>query len=174
MPLHLRLLVLAALGLGCGPRQAAVGSPSSAGTSASTSAAPSFTTVTFERTPCFGTCPVYRVSVSGSGSVRFEGMRHVDSVGVFTGMISAAAVAALGRAVDEAGYFDLDSKYGYGEANCREYATDASRILTSVTMPARTKSIEHDLGCANVPARLADLYRKFDTIVGTARWIGSR
>ena len=179
MPLHLRPLLIA-LGLsGCTSRQAAVGSPSPTTSSATSSAPARFTTITFERTPCFGTCPVYSVSVSvgasGAGTVTFRGERNVDSVGTFTATISPAAVDALGRAFEEARYFELESRYTHGEVNCRaEYATDASSIRTAITTPTRTKSIDHDLGCGNVPARLPELYRKFDSIVGTARWIGPR
>ena len=175
MPFYSRPLPLLVLGLafsGCTSRPAPDGSPP-AGSSAAAPAAP-FSMVTFERTPCFGTCPVYRLSVAGDGTVRFTGTNNVDSVGTYTTLISRASVASLGRAFDDARYFELDAKYGYGEANCREYGTDAARILTSIATPAKSKSIDHDLGCGNVPARLADLYRKLDTIVGTARWIGRR
>src|SRR4051812_36627506 len=50
-----------------------------------------FSSVTFERTPCYGMCPVYRVSVNGSGSVAFEGIRNVDSVGTFTRQLDPSA-----------------------------------------------------------------------------------
>ena len=175
--LAVRALALAALFVlaGCKSRTAAVGSPSS------TAVTPSrFTAITFERTPCFGTCPVYSVTVSGSASasasasVRFTGVRNVDSVGAFTRTIDAATVAALQRAFDDAQYYALDDRYGHGEPNCREYGTDAARIITSITTPDRTKKVDHDLGCANVPTRLTDLYRRFDELVGTARWIGRR
>jgi hypothetical protein len=173
MPFYSRPLLLVALGLpGCTSRQAAVGSPPASSTAAA--ATTRFTTVTFERTPCYGTCAVYKVNVAGDGTVRFTGERNVDSVGTFMAMITPAAVTALGQAFDEAKYYDLDSKYGMGQANCSPYGTDASSIRTSITTTTRSKSVDHDLGCGNVPTRLADLYRKFDTIVGTARWIGRR
>jgi hypothetical protein len=134
---------------------------------------PTFSTVTFERTPCFGTCPVYRVNVNGNGEVKFEGIRNVDSVGTFVGHIDASAIAKLARAFDEAKYFSLQSSYGQG--TCAGYAADAARILTSVTTPDQSKSIDHDLGCGSAaPAALPDLYRKFDEIIGTSRWIGRR
>jgi hypothetical protein len=150
--------------IGCTNRQAAVGSPSGS--------AP-FTAITFERTPCFGTCPVYRVRVSGSGSVSFTGIRNVDSVGTFTGHIDAAAVQALRKAFEDAKYTSLLP--AYGQSNCSPYGTDAARILTSITTGDQTKSVDHDLGCGNAaPAALPDLYRKFDSIVGITRWMGNR
>jgi hypothetical protein len=105
--------------------------------------------------------------------VKFEGVRNVDSVGTFTGHIDAAAVSKLAHAFEDAKYFSLQSSYG--QANCTPYGTDAARILTSVTMPDQSKSIDHDLGCgSSAPPALPDLYRKFDDIVGTSRWIGRR
>src|SRR4051812_14054201 len=84
---------------------------------------PSISTVTFERTPCFGTCPVYKVNVNGNGDVKFEGIRNVDSVGTFSGHIDAAAVAQLSKAFEDAKYFSLQSNYGQG--TCTPYAADA-------------------------------------------------
>ena len=138
-----------------------------------------FSTATFERTPCFGTCPVYRVSVkangngNGNGIVTFEGIRNVDSVGTYTSQIDAAAISKLAKAIEDAKYFSLQPSYG--QANCPHYGADSQRILTSVTTPEKNKSIDHDLGCgADAPAALADLYKKFDDIIGTSRWIGKR
>jgi hypothetical protein len=133
----------------------------------------SLSTATFERTPCFGTCPVYKISVNGNGDVRFEGIRNVDSVGVFTGRIDASAVQKLARAFEDANYFALLPRYS--QNNCPNYGTDASRILTSITTPEQTKRIDHDLGCGDqAPAALPVLYQAFDEIVGTKRWIGNR
>ena len=138
---------------------------------ATPSAAPAVTRVTLERKPCFGTCPVYRVSVAEDGAVVFEGVRHVASVGSFTGRIDAERVAALARLFEEHDYFALDDKYAYGEANCAQYGTDAPTVITSVTIGGRTKRVEHDLGCFGVPPRLSDLESRIDEIVGTSRWI---
>lgn len=138
---------------------------------ATPSAAPAVTRVTLERKPCFGTCPVYRVSVAEDGAVTFEGLQHVDSIGSFAGRIGAESVGALARLFEEHDYFALDDKYAYGEANCAQYGTDAPTVITSVTIGGRTKRVEHDLGCAGVPKRLSDLESAIDEIVGTSRWI---
>ncbi|MCR4341423.1 MAG: DUF6438 domain-containing protein [Gemmatimonadaceae bacterium] len=139
---------------------------------ATPSAAPAYTRVTLERKPCFGTCPVYRVSVAENGAVIFEGLGYVDSIGSFTGRIDAERVAALARLFEEHDYFALDDKYAYGEPNCAQYGTDAPTVITSITIGDRSKRVEHDLGCAGVPQRLWDLESGIDEIIGTSRWIG--
>ena len=46
--------------------------------------------ITLERGPCFGTCPVYTVTLSRSGAVRFEGRRFVADSGGSTGAARAS------------------------------------------------------------------------------------
>lgn len=136
------------------------------------SASPAFTRVTLERKPCYGTCPVYRVTVGQDGTVLFEGLQHVDSVGRFTGRIDAGRSATLTRLFEEHDYFALDDRYAEGLPNCRQYATDAPTVITSIAIGQRSKRVEHDLGCFAVPPRLGDLERAIDDLLGTSRWIG--
>ena len=163
--------VLSALGalafVACGTSQAVADSSAAVG-----SASPEFTRITLERKPCYGTCPVYRVAVGQDGTVVFEGLQHVDSVGRFTARIDAGRSAALARLFDEHDYFALDDRYAEGMPNCPQYATDAPTVITSIAIGQRTKRVEHDLGCFAVPPRLAELERRIDDLLGTARWIG--
>src|SRR5471030_1322735 len=96
-------------------------------------AAPSFTRVTLERRPCYGTCPVYLVTVLGDGSVIFEGRAHVDSVGRFTFRLAADRLAELARLVESERFAALDDRYVYGAPGCGPYATDAPTVIVSVT-----------------------------------------
>jgi hypothetical protein len=98
----------------------------------------------------------------------------VDSARRVTGRLDAAGIAALAKLFEDNQYLTLDSRYVYGEANCKPYASDAQVVLTSITTQDGVKKVEHDAGCASVPARLTDLERKIDQIVGTSRWIGKR
>src|SRR3954466_16408375 len=38
-------------------------------------------TITYETGPCFGACPVYRVSISSDGVASFEGIRFTAVIG---------------------------------------------------------------------------------------------
>lgn len=147
----------------------AVGTPSAVTRPAATTIRPPFISITLERTPCFGTCPVYLVSIAGDGAVLFEGRFHVDSARV-TSHLNVDDVAALAQLFDESQFFALADKYVSGEENCSAYATDAPMVITSIAIDGRSKRVEHDRGCSGVPGRLSLLEDRIDGIVRVWRW----
>lgn len=67
--------------------------------------------VSFERTPCFGGCPVYKVTFKSDGSVLYTGTRYVDKIGHYSGRVSPGEVARLVNAMDKLGYWKLNKEY---------------------------------------------------------------
>ena len=128
--------------------------------------------VSLERTPCFGSCPVYRISASPSGLVTFEGKANVLRIGADTGRISAQHVDALLLELHRAGYFTFADRYALSEPTCGHYATDSPTAISSATFRGRTKRIEHDYGCAGVPGALTILEKRIDEVLGSGRWTG--
>jgi len=128
--------------------------------------------VTLERGPCFGTCPVYRVSLSSGGTVEFVGTRFVSRVGTDSAQVSAGVVDSLVRWLETAGFFGLADAYVPDAPTCGRYHTDAPVVTTSVTAPGRSKTVRHDHGCGGAPEELTGLEHLIDSVAGTARWIG--
>ena len=95
--------------------------------------------ITLERRPCFGTCPVYTVTLERSGAVRFEGRRFVADTGVVTGPIPAARVDSLFARAASGRLFRLRRPLRDGRAGCERYATDLPSVITEVRMDGRTK-----------------------------------
>jgi Domain of unknown function (DUF6438) len=159
-----RLLVALVAGLaGCGHRAPEVPVPDGASVNG--------TLVTLERGPCFGTCPVYRVSLAGDGTVEFVGTRFVAREGTATSRIAPERVDSLVRSLEAAGYFALADAYVPGAPACGRYATDAPTVVTTVRTAGRDKTVRHDHGCAGAPDELADMERLIDSVAGTARWV---
>lgn len=129
--------------------------------------------VTLERTPCFGRCPVYSVSISRSGLVRWEGKRFVADSGADTARITRESVDRLLAELDQAGYFGLEDRYVSGAPACGLYATDLPSAITSVDDGDRSKRIQHDHGCSEAPRQLAELEKRIDEVAGTSRWTGN-
>ena len=128
--------------------------------------------VTLERTPCFGTCPVYQVAIFRSGAVRFVGKHHVTRQGEAMAEISRARVDSLVRELEAGGYFGFADAYVMDSPACGRYATDSPTVITSATAAGRTKTIRHDYGCDAAPQELGRLERVIDEAAGTSRWIG--
>lgn len=127
--------------------------------------------ITLERRPCYGTCPVYTVRVDQSGAVAFDGSRFVSRSGPVNGAVSADSVSALAAAFANGGFFELADRYVAGTPACQRYAADAPIVVTTITLGARTKRVEHDHGCTGVPPQLTALEDRVDSIAGTRRWI---
>jgi hypothetical protein len=156
---------------------AACARPATPGTSAGGPAAAgpaladSSVRITLERGPCFGTCPVYSVTLDGSGAVLFEGRRFVADTGISTGRVPPARIDSLVAELTAGGYFDFADRYRAGEPGCERYATDLPSVNTEVHVGSRSKRIEHDHGCMEAPQALTTLEGRIDSVAGVARWI---
>jgi hypothetical protein len=151
----------------CAPRPAAP-----AGSPAPESDAADAPAVTLERRPCFGTCPVYTVTVSQAGTIRFTGKHHVSHKGEATATIPPARVDSLVAELEAGGYFAFADEYVMDSPACGRYAADSPTVVTSVTRDGSTKTIRHDYGCFGAPRALVGLERRIDEVAGTARWTG--
>jgi len=65
------------------------------------------TKITLERWGCFGTCPAYTLSISGDGSVVYQGKAYVSSRGVHKGRVSQSNVQLLVQKFLDAKFFDM-------------------------------------------------------------------
>jgi hypothetical protein len=129
-------------------------------------ATPSTFRVRLERTACFGSCPIYAVTVHGDGRVVFVGKRFVRATGVRRATISRASVAKLYAAVRKARVFELDGRYDSSNVS------DLPAARLAVRLRLQTKRIYHYLGDASAPARLKALECLIDRTAKTVRWIG--
>src|SRR3982751_1541119 len=91
--------------------------------------------ITLERTACFGTCPVYTVTIYTDGTVIYNGTQFVDVKGEQTSTIDPATVEQLVAGFEAAGYFDWNDSY------TDMHITDQPYITTSVTRDGVTKQI---------------------------------
>lgn len=157
---------------GCAPRGAATAGDPVSDSSGFVSDGDS-AVVTLERTACFGTCPIYRVSIAASGTVRFEGKGFVAHQGSATARIPSAQVDSLLEELRQGGYFDMAERYVPDSPACGEYATDSPTVITSATREGVTQRVQNYYGCRGAPLSLRQLERRIDEVAGTSRWIGS-
>lgn len=130
--------------------------------------APAVETITLERQPCFGFCPVYTLTIHGDGRVEFNGQQNVEAMGEQTATIDPAAVQALADEMDAAGYFTWNDAY------MTQDVTDLPYVISSITLSdGTTKRIEHYHGDFSAPEMLTALEDQIDAVADTAQWVGA-
>ena len=117
--------------------------------------------ITIERTPCFGMCPAYKVSIKDDGTVTYTGTQYVKTSGTYTWKIDPAAVRALAKEMQDAGYFDLQNAY-------TSRMTDHPTIYTSLTIGARTKKVQDYI---TGPSKLKDIETRIDEVSGVKKYV---
>ena len=121
--------------------------------------------ITLERTACFGTCPVYSLTISGDGTVVYVGEDFVQTKGVKETTINENAINQLVSEFEKADYFSLNDSYtAFG-------MSDMPTVNTSILIDGKTKAIRHYLGDRTAPEKLTELENKIDEIINSAQWI---
>jgi len=68
-------------------------------------------TIILEKTPCYGTCPVYVITIKGTGEVMYEGKEHVTKKGKYQKKLSDKEVNKLFNAFECSNFSDFRSEY---------------------------------------------------------------
>jgi len=125
--------------------------------------------ITLERTACFGTCPIYKLTIKGDGTVIYEGERFVNVTGTQTTKISSDKIRELVDEFYKSGYFSLKESYTK-KCDIRGcmHVTDLPTTITSITIDEKTKRVENYFGA---PEKLDELQNKIDDITNSKMWI---
>src|SRR5689334_17734255 len=116
--------------------------------------------ITFERTACHGTCPIYKLTIEGNGTVIYEGKDFVQVKGRQTASLSPDQIQQLVSAFEQTGFFTLPD---YTDQD----TTDSPSVITSITLNGKTKTVNHYYGDNSAPQGLFDLEFKIDEITNS-------
>lgn len=140
------------------------------------------TVITLERSACYGSCPVYRVTIEGNGQVSFTTdtapVDGVDAVhreyqpatGVLVGgfhsdKVSTEQVASLVAKFEKAKFWGLKDTY-------RATVTDSPTYIVTLQAGDRKKVVVDYVGeSAGMPAVVTQLEEAIDRVAGTDRWV---
>lgn len=118
-------------------------------------------TITLKRTVCHGTCPSYKLTIDGAGTVNYEGQDFVEVKGRQTASIGLDQIQELVSAFEAANFFSLQDNYTAYDV------TDSPSAITSITINGRTKTVTHYYGDKSAPQELFDLEAKIDEITNS-------
>ncbi len=113
------------------------------------------------RSPCFGKCPVYRVTMYDDGRLEYVGKQHVERLGRHTGRINAGEFQALAAFIREVNFMALEDRYATP-------LTCQSTVYTTVVMDGVRKEVSNYGGGG--PAVLEALEERIDELLLEAEW----
>lgn len=117
--------------------------------------------LSYERTACFGTCPVYKMNLYSDGYATYEGRIHTPYIGPHEGKFDPETVESITALIREQGYKNW-------KANYESMATDLpSRILTINLDGANQKIVD---GGGEAPEGLRSVERELEKNIGQVNW----
>jgi len=120
---------------------------------------------TLQRTPCYGGCPSYTVTVDGRGNVNFTGSGYVGIPGHHTAHIEPAKVDALLARFRAANFLSALPKY-------QSPVTDSSTQTLTLSFNGQTKKVVDYVGVnEGLPWAISQLEDAVDETAGTRRWV---
>ena len=92
-----------------------------------------------KRTPCYGRCPIYQLTIMDNGEVLYAGKRFVEKLGTYSGLLTSEDLKTILIKAKEANYFELEDSYDVPIA-------DFPTCVTSVTKDGKTKRVMNKQG----------------------------
>jgi hypothetical protein len=135
--------------------------------------------VTLERTACLGSCPVYRITITGTGEVEYEGKDLVKVRGIRKGTVHRDAVLKIVNELLRVRIFDAASEYVVRDAITGHddkltlssiVSTDGASALLQLRIGKHEKRVRL---YANYPQELGAIPDLIDQTVRIEQWIGS-
>lgn len=122
-------------------------------------------TITLTRSPCFGFCPDYTVSINQDGLVQYDGRRFVNVEGPQTDQIEPEAVQALLARFDAINFNSLRNEY-------RAHVSDLPTYTITLVRNGRTKTVV-DYGGPGVgmPQAVRELQDEIDRVANSRQWV---
>jgi Domain of unknown function (DUF6438) len=93
------------------------------------------TEITLERTPCFGSCPVFAMTLHPGGTADYFGKMHVAKLGHYRGNFHPDDFARLSQLLEARGFFGLRPRYARA-------VTDMATVITRVKRGDTTTKVE--------------------------------
>ena len=110
---------------------------------------------------CFGTCPVYDITIDGTGKATYTGKRFVDKVGNFTKTFTPEETNRLFRKFEKADFFAFENEY-------TAEVTDLPTTFITLEHKGQSKKIKAYYG---TPESLQALIAEVDAYSNTEGWV---
>jgi hypothetical protein len=117
--------------------------------------------VHFEKTPCFGRCPVFKINVYQSGFATYEGLNFAEKMGLYSYRFSEADLEKIYDMASSIDYFNLDSEYNDPRV------TDLPSTISQIQLNDESHRVKARMG---VPKALKDFHENLGIMLNERDW----
>jgi len=129
-------------------------------------------TITYETGPCFGACPVYRITVLSTGTGTFEGRRFTAVTGLRSFRVTPEQYRAFERQLAPARPASGSARYS--DDSCENQATDLPSVQVGWHSRRGHQELDFSYGCDMDRNRaLAERLRSAPGLLPIAEFVGS-
>src|SRR5690606_20354565 len=109
--------------------------------------------ISFDKTPCFGRCPVYKVKVYASGFAIYEGINFAEKMGTYSTRFKISQIENIYQSAVEIGYFEVKNEYNDplisdlpSTISRIKYNGNDHRVMARNNVPEKLKIFHDNLG----------------------------
>jgi hypothetical protein len=121
--------------------------------------------ITINRSPCYGMCPTYNMTIYGDGKVVWEGMKNVKAETLDSTMISQADIQKLVDAFENYSFWNLKDRYH------SDMVTDLPSTTVTIVKDGRRKSVYSYFGA---PESFTKVAQAVDDVAIARGWLHNR
>jgi len=114
-----------------------------------------------QRTPCFGRCPIYTLTVYEDGTVIYYAEKFVEKEGKFQAKVGEEKIRKLIKKAETIGYFEMKAKYD------SDGVTDVPSTITTLRRDDELKQIVNRF---QGPEPLSEFENYFDDLFLNLEW----
>ena len=112
------------------------------------------------RSPCFGTCPTYKMVIYDDGFVELEGTAHIDMIGKYTGKLTEAQVQNFRIRAQRTGFMDMKDSYDGA-------ISDVPSATSTIVLDGVRKSVYRRF---DYPRAILQFEALFDELLESQKW----
>ena len=113
-----------------------------------------------QRTPCFGTCQAYTVTILADGHAHYTGRSNAPREGDHTGHVDKATMQALYDRASSIGFFDFQDKYDGP-------VTDLPSLIIRINAAGKDKKV---VGRVKTPPAFKPFAAYADSLLAPVQW----
>ena len=116
----------------------------------------------YQKTPCYGTCPVYQVKIFSDGKATWYGKMNVERKGWYEGQISQSDLKLIREKVREVKFLDFENQYPTGQR-----VADLPTTIVYIRIGDMEKTVKdtHD-----APEKLKEFEKFMETLIEGVAW----